>query len=59
MNISTAAVYAKQGCKVRRAAWEKNQYLECLSGIIVESGGYTYLPDLDDLLEEDWEIVQQ
>ncbi len=64
MNISTAAIYAQQGCQIRRASWVVPYHFDTIGlsftegGLVVNDKVY-FVFTADDLLADDWEIVPQ
>lgn len=64
MNIYTAALYMKEGFKVRRPTWDQGEYIYNCCGVIERctvEGVHQSLGDwvayAEDLLSNDWEII--
>ena len=68
MNIQTAASYARHGYRIRRAKWEPDRMIGKSSGFFwhcyyIKSDGRrlsvscSWLPDIDDVVADDWELV--
>ena len=64
MTISTAIIYAQQGCKIRREGWKQSEYhayqddsLYVKDGLLMSGEQITVLT-ADDLIADDWVLVQ-
>ena len=80
MNINFAAIYMKQGYKIRRTSWEEGVYIIDRGILSIEIYSYhmsakldenknfitqkswslqTYQIEVDDLLADDWELINE
>ena len=65
MNIQTATIYAKHGYKIRRPCWKGSEYYMASDWSIHLNGGFYMSGDTytvlsaEDLLADDWEIVEE
>lgn len=65
MNIHIAVKYVQQGYKIKRSFWREGESIWLADGISLNKTSFyikkvkIWIPNLEDLLADDWEIVSE